>query len=263
MFPPKAAAQDIKTAALAAALNIHKDLSNINKMKARGRAMLILKVIILSLVSIIVLFGLTKLTGNREIANMSMFDYIVSITIGSIAAELSVAEVEKFWVPLTAMLVYGAATFIIAVLTNKSLKLRKIINGDPLILYKNGKYYRKNFSKARLDLSEFQVQCRNSGYFGTDDISVAIFEANGKISFLPAASARPVQVQDLKIAASPCAEMRNIIMDGVIIKYNLDYFSKDDEWLEEELAALGFKSHREVFLATYDADDNFRAYGKN
>ena len=65
-------------------------------------------VIILSLVSIVVLFLLTKLMGYRQMSQMSLFDYINGITIGSIAAEMA-TELEDYHRPLTAMIIYGTA----------------------------------------------------------------------------------------------------------------------------------------------------------
>ena len=50
--------------------------------------MVIIKTLVLTFTSIIVLFILAKLKGNKQISQLSTFDYINGITIGSIAAEL-------------------------------------------------------------------------------------------------------------------------------------------------------------------------------
>lgn len=123
-----------------------------------------LKILGLSSLSIFVLFILTKLMGNREMTQLSMFDYVVSITIGSIAAEMATALETDFMQPLIAMVVYAIITIIISYIANKSLVARRIINGKSVILFNNGKLYRENLKKAKLDLSEFLTQCRNQGY---------------------------------------------------------------------------------------------------
>ena len=74
----------------------------------------ILKIIILSFGSFIVLFILTKLMGNREMAQLSMFDYITSITIGSITAEMATSLEDNFTEPLIAMLVYAIGSIVIS-----------------------------------------------------------------------------------------------------------------------------------------------------
>ena len=145
----------------------------------------LLKIVFLSLGSIIVLFILTKLMGNREMSQLSMFDYVVSITIGSIAAEMSTSLENNFLEPVIAMIVYGIVATAISYFTCKSIKIRRIVSGRGKILYDNGKLYRKNLIKSKLDLNEFLMQCRINGYFNLADIQTAILEPNGRISFLP------------------------------------------------------------------------------
>lgn len=145
----------------------------------------LLKIVFLSLGSIIVLFILTKLMGNREMSQLSMFDYVVSITIGSIAAEMSTSLENNFLEPVIAMIVYGIVATAISYFTCKSIKIRRIVSGRGKILYDNGKLYRKNLIKSKLDLNEFLMQCRINGYFNLADIHTAILEPNGRISFLP------------------------------------------------------------------------------
>lgn len=125
----------------------------------------ILKVIVLSVVSEIVLFVLTKLMGNKEMSQLSMFDYIIGITIGSIAAEMATALESDYMQPLVAMVVYAIIAIIISVMCDKSLKARRFIYGNSLVLMDNGKLYRKNFKTAKLDLNEFLVQCRVNRIF--------------------------------------------------------------------------------------------------
>lgn len=147
--------------------------------------MLVLKILALSLGSIIILFILTKIMGNREMSQLSMFDYIVSITIGSIAAEMSTSLENDFIEPVVAMVTYGIVATAISYFTCKSIKVRRLVSGRAKILYDNGTLYRKNLIKAKLDLNEFLMQARINGFFNLADIQTAILEPNGKISFLP------------------------------------------------------------------------------
>ena len=83
----------------------------------------ILYVIFLSVFSLVVLFLLTKLIGYRQMSEMSMFDYISGITIGSIAAEMATAPDSSFLEPLTAMIVYGLLTAFLAFITEKNMNI--------------------------------------------------------------------------------------------------------------------------------------------
>lgn len=122
----------------------------------------LLKIVALSFGSLIFLFILTKLMGNKEMSQLSMFDYIIGITIGSIAAEMSTALESDFMQPVVAMAVYAAVSIIISIFSYKSLKFRRIISGNSLILFDNGQLYRDNLKKAKLDLNEFLMQCRTA-----------------------------------------------------------------------------------------------------
>ena len=117
-----------------------------------------------SAASVVTLFILTKLMGNKQVSQLSMFDYIIGISIGSIAAEFA-TELENPERSLIALIIYALSAYIVSVVTGKSTKIRKIIIGRPLILFDKGKLYRKNFKKARLDLSDFLTHCRNQGFF--------------------------------------------------------------------------------------------------
>lgn len=124
-----------------------------------------LKIILLSLGSIVALFVLTKLMGQKELSQLSIFDYVIGITIGSIAAEMATSLENNFMQPLIAMIVYALVTILISLLNSKFVKVRPMFSGKTLILYDNGTLFRDNFKKAKLDLNEFLMQCRTSRFF--------------------------------------------------------------------------------------------------
>lgn len=224
--------------------------------------MTIIKIIFLSLGSILVLFILTKIMGNREMSQLSMFDYIVGITIGSIAAEMSTSLENNFWEPVVAMVVYGLVATGISYLTCKSIKFRRIVAGKSKILLDNGKLYRKNFLKAKLDINEFLMQARINGYFNLSDIQTAILEPNGRISFLPISTKRPVNSVDLNLTPPSDNVVINLILDGFILQENLQKTGKDIKWLKKELNKQNISNLKDIFLATYDNNQNLSVYVK-
>ncbi len=220
----------------------------------------ILKVIILSIVSEIVLFILAKLMGNKEISQLSMFDYVIGITIGSIAAEMATALESDYMQPLVAMIVYALVAIAISLLCEKSLKARRFIYGNSLVLLDNGKLYRKNFKTAKLDLNEFLVQCRVNGYFNLSEVKTAILETNGKISFLPKSINRPTTPADFNMAPEPASLDVNLIVDGRILHENLQACGHDEMWLQKQFVSQGFEKPEQIFLATLDRQDNLSIY---
>lgn len=178
-------------------------------------------ILILSFVSLTVLFIITKIIGYRQISEMSFFDYVVGITIGSIAAEMSTNIDLEWWKGITAMAVYGFVGVVLSILTQKSIKARKFIAGKPIILMENGKILRDNVKKARIDIDDLLSSARGNGYFDLSDIDYAIMETTGKISFQPVAKKRTLTPTDFNFAPVKEGIYINVIMDGKIIEDNL------------------------------------------
>lgn len=219
----------------------------------------IIKVLLTSLLSIGALFAVAKIMGHKQMSQLDFFDYISGITIGSIAAELA-TELEEPLKPLIAIAVYGAVAVLLSKITSLFPKTRKYINGTPTILMNNGKLYRENLKKAKLDLSEFMVMCRQQGYFNLSDIQTAVFEFNGKLSILPVSKKRPANPEDLNLSPAPEFIHTEVIMDGRILDENLKRMGLDDKWLQKQLNAQGYKKTEEVFLALCDENNQLTVF---
>ena len=178
----------------------------------------ILKIIALTTGSAITLYLLTRLMGNKEMSQLTMFDYIIGITIGSIAAEMSTALENDFMYPLVAMIIYAIISIGISSFSCKSLNFRRFIYGNSLILYDNDEIYVKNLKRAKIDINEFLMQCRVNGFFDLSNLQTAILEINGKISFLSKITQRPVTPIDLNLSPNPEKICFSIILYGVLIK---------------------------------------------
>ena len=222
----------------------------------------ILKIAATSLLSIVSLFLISKVLGHKQISQLDFFDYITGIVIGSIAAELA-TELETPMKPLTAMLIYGTVSVMLSLITNKFPKTRKYINGTPTIIMDNGKIYRENMKKAKLDLSEFMVLCRQAGYFNLSDIQTAVFEHNGKLTILPVSEQRPVNPTDIDLKPKPEYISTEIIMDGRILHENLKRKGLDTTWLKKQLKKQGFRNAKEIFLGVCDNSNNLTLYKTN
>lgn len=213
----------------------------------------ILKVILTALLSAASLFIIAKIMGHKQMSQLDFFDYITGITIGSIAAELA-TELEKPWKPLVAMVVYGAVAVGLSILSSKLPRVRKFINGTPTIILDNKKFYRSNMKKAKLDLSEFMVMCRQEGYFNLNDIQTAIFEYNGRLTILPVSTKRPVNPTDMNLVPAPEHICTEVIMDGRILEGNLKRMGLDKQWLQKQLECEGYHSAKEILLGVCDAN---------
>ena len=145
--------------------------------------MFIGNVLLRSIISIVVLFILTKLMGAKQISQLTFFDYAIGISIGSIAADIA-ADIESSYLDaVISMGIYAGVAIIISYITKKSMKARRLLTGTPTILIDKGHILKQNLSKSKFDINELLCECRVSGYFNIADLEYAIMEPNGRISF--------------------------------------------------------------------------------
>lgn len=219
-----------------------------------------LRIFLTSIGSLAALFVFTKLIGNKQMSQLNMFDYINGITIGSIAAEMATDIDLHFMYPLLSMAVYAFAILLISYISQKSIKLRRIFEGRSLVLMRGGKLYKESFKKAKLDLNEFLTQCRISGFFSLNEIEEAFIEPNGKISFNPKSTDRPMKPSDAGL--NPSAERAEfaVILDGYVMEENLKQCGKDLNWLNHEMHRLGIGSIGDIFYGACGSDNKLSAY---
>lgn len=211
------------------------------------------RIILTSILSVVGLFIITKLMGHKQVAQLDFFDYVSGITIGSIGAELA-TELESPWRPLIALGVYGLVSMLFSLFALKIPRSRKIINGTPTVFFSDGTLYRDNLKKAKIDLNEFMLLCREQGYFDLEDIKTAVFEHNGRLSILPKSDRRPIAPRDMKISVGEESIPLQIISDGTVVEKNLSLIGYDRRRLEKELGMMGYKNVEEIFLAVFNID---------
>lgn len=212
--------------------------------------------------SIVVLFILTKLMGNKQISQLNFFDYIIGISIGSIAAEMATTTDRPHHFFVLAMVIYTIITVLITNIARKSIAMRRFFNGTPVPLVENGKIIEKNLVKAGFDVNDLLTELRYAGYFNIEDVQYALEETDGRVSIIPRPSARPATCEDLKITdAKPTLPQSDVIIDGKIMTNNLKSVKKSREWLLEELKKRN-KNHKDILLATSDYDGNLTIMDK-
>ncbi len=223
----------------------------------------LLHVTALTVVSFAFLFLITKLMGNRQMSQLTMFDYIAGITLGSLAGEMASHPEPEAWLGLVAMGIYAVLTILINVMNDKSRKARRFFLGQPTILYDRGKLYYSSLKKARLDLSEFMTECRSAGYFDLTQLQMVVMEINGKLSFLPNEPDRPLTPKDMQMEPQQSRPPIAVIMDGVFLPDRLKSTGNTESWLKKQMEIQGFTDARDILLATVDSDNALTIYEKN
>lgn len=213
-----------------------------------------------SVLSLIVLFLITRFMGKKQISQLTFFDYTIGISIGSIAAEMASTDEEPYLHTLLAMIIYGLLAILISVITNKSMKARRFFTGRAFLLIQNGKILERNLAKAKLDVNDLLAAARIEGYFDLSDIAYGVLETNGRMSFLPVASKTPVTAGDIGIPLTQASLCANIIIDGVIMRENLKMAGFDETWLSRALSEQHAPPTAEIVLACVDQSGALTVY---
>lgn len=221
-----------------------------------------LKVLILSVASFAVLFVLTKLMGYRQISEMSFFDYVVGITIGSVAAEMATNIDTQWWRGIIAMAVYALFEILLPWISRKSVRARSFISGKPVVLIKNGQIDKNALKKAHLDINDLLASARGQGYFSLSDIDGAIMETSGKVSFLPTPQVRQLNPKDFNFSPMHTGLCTNLVLDGKIMYSNLKETGIDERKLNKILADRQVRL-KDVLLLTVNEAGQTEIYKKS
>jgi uncharacterized membrane protein YcaP (DUF421 family) len=205
-----------------------------------------------TLLAAVVLFLITKLLGKRQISQLSMFEYVTGITIGSLAAYISLDLDANWHLGIVAISVWAIISLGIDFLQMKSKKARDFIDGKGTILIKDGKILEDNIKKERLTTDELMEQLRKQTIFKVADVEFAIMEPNGDINALLTRENQPLTPKHLGIKVGPEQEPQAVIMDGKIMDEPLATIGLSREWLNTELEKLGVAIEN-VFLGQVDS----------
>lgn len=221
----------------------------------------ITNVILRTLIVLVLIFILFKLMGKKQVSQMSMFDYIIGITIGSVVADISLDIEKTLLAGIICIIIYCISDIIVSFLCLKSVNMRNFFNGKETPLITNGKINKENMSKNKITINILQTEARLMGYFNLDEINNAILEPSGMISFEPKEKEKTATKKDMGITSQNKGLVYNLIIDGKVLKDNLQHAKKTEKWLKHELKLLG-KNLEDILLLTIDGEEKINFYTK-
>lgn len=210
-------------------------------------------ILIRSLLSFFVLLVLTRLMGKQQLSQLTFFDYIVGITIGSLASALSVDQNIKITNGLTGLIIWALLPMLLAVLSVKSYRFRKLADGEPTVLIDKGNIQEKNLRKTKISANALMPLLRHKGAFKVSDVELAILEVDGKISVMKKSDAQPVTPKVLGLAVEEDHAPQIVLVDGKILQDSLNKTGYTREWLFGEIQKQGASEFKDVFLAQIDS----------
>jgi len=205
-------------------------------------------------------FGLlligAKLLGKQAISKMTIFDFVATITMGAVAAQIAFNTHIKLHLLIIAFCVLVAVVFLVSLISLKNQKARKFFAGDPTIVIQNGKILEHNMKKMRYTLDYLNQQLREKDAFHIEEVLYAIVEVNGSLTLLKKPQFRSVVKQDLSIQTNEELKLPiELIMDGIVMERNLKENNLSQNWLQEELNKRNLQIN-EVVYAVQAANGN-------
>ena len=201
----------------------------------------------------VLLLILTRIIGKKFLGQMTFFDFVTGITIGTIGGAYVTTEVNGANV-LFGPIFLTIFVFLTGVLTFKSIPARKIIEGEPLVVIQNGKIFENNMRKIRYNSDDLLMQLREKGVFDLTEVEFAILEPHGQLSVLKKSQYLTLTPKDMNFSTNYKGVSSEIIRDGKIVAQNLEQNKLTHEWLFNQLAAQGVSKVEDVYLATLSTD---------
>jgi uncharacterized membrane protein YcaP (DUF421 family) len=195
---------------------------------------------------------LTRSIGTKLISQMNFFDFIMGVSMGSIVASTIIDKEFASFSGIVTLILFTILTIVTGYLNIKSVKMRKIVNSEPVTLVQNGTILDGNMKKIKLTINELMMKLREKSVFSLADVEFAIMETDGQVSVLAKADKKALTPYDMKIKTTSVGIEKIIIMDGYIIEENLTSAGLDKKWLKSQLNSQNIKDVSEVFYAGLD-----------
>jgi len=214
-----------------------------------------IEIVIQTIFAFSAIFIFARLIGKKQISELTFHDYINGITFGSIAATMSTDLSQHTWQYFVALFLFGLLTFILQYISIKTRLGEKIIEGEPVVIIHEGKILEENLKKTRFNFDDLTQALRKKSIFNIKDVHYAILETDGSVSILPNADKKELTPKDLNLQGQEETIKSELIIEGKLIKSNLEQHGLTEEWLRNKLKEYNIDNIEDVVLARYNPLD--------
>jgi len=210
-------------------------------------------VLVRGIIGFFTLLIFTRIMGKQQVSQLTFFDYVVGITIGSTASSLTTDLTSRAWPHWVGLITWTILCLSLQLITLKSKTAEKFLDGQPTIVITNGKILEESMKKFRYTIGDLLAQLRDKGIFDLDQVAYAVLEKDGQLSILKKTQCDPVTPKDLNIKTTKASIDVEVIYDGSIVHDNLVSINRNERWIMNNLKKRGINDASEVFLAIYNA----------
>lgn len=212
------------------------------------------EVILRTISAIVILFILTRILGKRQVSQLSLFEYITGISIGNMAAYLSLDMDSDWKYGVIALIVWVVISLGIEFLQIKSKRARSLLDGTPTVLIRSGKILERNLGKERITSDELLELLRRKNVFDLQQVEFAIIDTSGELNVMLKKEYQPLTAETLGMTVARETPAMAIIMDGKVMEDSLRKTGLNMNWLTAKLEKLGTSADK-IYLAQVDANN--------
>ncbi|MEW6308333.1 MAG: DUF421 domain-containing protein [Bacillota bacterium] len=212
--------------------------------------------ILRAVIAYLFLLLILRLTGQRELGRLGALDFVVAITIGSIAGSASQSPFIGLLPVLIGIGTWGGMHILVTWLGMRFPSVHRLTEGRPIVLINKGKLQELAMAKQRINLDDLMEELRQKGAPRLADVEYAVLEPSGRISVLKQPERMPLTAADLKLEPGSGGLPNVLVMNGKAIMENLQDSGHSEGWLRARLAEAGARSITDVAVAQLDADGN-------
>lgn len=211
-----------------------------------------IEIILRTIGMLILLFFAAKISGKKQVAQLSYFDYVTRITLGGIAAVMIVDTAINFFYGVLAIIVWVGVTYLLDLIALKSKIVRDFIDGKGTVLIKDGKVMEDNLKKEQFTTDMLLKQLRTKNAFKFADVEFAVLEPTGELNVLLKRDRQPLTLKDIGVKIPDEKEPQTVIMDGKVLNEPLATIGLSSAWLKTELDKQGVALEN-VYLGQVDS----------
>jgi len=215
------------------------------------------EIVIQTLLSFFSILFIARILGRQQVSQLTFYEYVNGITFGSIAATLATDINQRTWQHLIGLILFGVLTGIASYASLKKRSIRKVLEGEPILVIENGQILEKNLKRTRYSIDDLNIILRQSDCFTPDDVQYGILEINGQLSVIKRGDKRNVTLGDLNLSPKKETLPTEIIIGGQIIYENLRKRELTGKDMMSNLRMIGIRGIAEVMYATVDEDGKF------
>ena len=188
-----------------------------------------------TIVLYLVLIAVIRTMGKRQIGEMEPSEFVVTMLVANLASIPMQDGGIPLYSGLVPILTVLGVELILTALSMRSVKLRQLLCGKPVILIENGKILQSNLRSTRITLDELTELLRGKDVLTPETVQYAILETNGNLSVFPFPEEKPASARDAGIAPAQQFLPYTLIADGYLYRENLRLSGKDEKWLQKQL----------------------------